>query len=312
MKYVIRMLRDHLRKDFHAGLYGYTAVFLAITISINYHLDFEDSILDTYFGSLKGVVYNILFFMTAYYGIAIPQALFTGNASRLASPRYWAQSFIMIALVGFVSGFYGHSAISGTFPEFYDRNFVYRIGDFMKPLVILIPMMAVALLFDFKGDFYGLLPRRFNHRPYWMMLLFMVPLIAAASFFEDFQHTYPRYKPWHTGAAFDWPFWKMGLVYEVAYGLNLLFTEYMFRGMLVVGLARILGKDAILPMVAAYAFLHFGKPLFETLGSIFGGYILGVIALNSRNIWGGIWIHMGVAWLMEIAAYLQHAYRGFQ
>ncbi|MDP6435740.1 MAG: hypothetical protein QGG46_00705 [Gammaproteobacteria bacterium] len=68
----------------------------------------------------------------------------------------------------------------------------------------------------------------------------------------------------------------------------------------------LLGKDCILPMVALYTSIHFGKPLGECLGSIFGGYILGVIALYTRNIWGGTIIHIGVALTMELAAHLQH------
>ena len=60
-------------------------------------------------------------------------------------------------------------------------------------------------------------------------------------------------------------------------------------------------------MVVCYASLHFGKPLGETIGSIFGGYILGVLALQTRSIWGGIIVHVGVAWLMDLAALLQKA-----
>ena len=71
-------------------------------------------------------------------------------------------------------------------------------------------------------------------------------------------------------------------------------------------MAKILGKDAVLPMVVTYAFLHFGKPLGETVGSIFGGYILGVIALRTKHIFGGCIIHIGVAYLMEVMALWQH------
>jgi len=34
--------------------------------------------------------------------------------------------------------------------------------------------------------------------------------------------------------------------------------------------------------------------------------VLGIISLNSRNIWGGIFIHLGVAWLMELFGWLHH------
>jgi hypothetical protein len=58
-------------------------------------------------------------------------------------------------------------------------------------------------------------------------------------------------------------------------------------------------------MIATYCFLHFGKPISESISSVFGGYILGLIALNSRNIWGGVFIHVGVAWLMEFFGWWQ-------
>jgi membrane protease YdiL (CAAX protease family) len=47
---------------------------------------------------------------------------------------------------------------------------------------------------------------------------------------------------------------------------------------------------------------HFGKPLIETLSSFFGGYMLGVFALYSKNIWGGIILHIGTALFMELLA----------
>ena len=65
---------------------------------------------------------------------------------------------------------------------------------------------------------------------------------------------------------------------------------------------KYLGEYVVYPMVVAYAILHFGKPLGETIGSIAGGYILGVLAYKTRNIYGGIFIHMGIAFLMEMFA----------
>ena len=58
-------------------------------------------------------------------------------------------------------------------------------------------------------------------------------------------------------------------------------------------------------MVVWYATIHFGRPLGETVSSLIGGYILGVLALSTRSIWGGLLIHIGVAWLMEAFAFWQ-------
>jgi hypothetical protein len=68
---------------------------------------------------------------------------------------------------------------------------------------------------------------------------------------------------------------------------------------------RFLGPQALLPMVSAYCFLHFGKPMPEAISSVFGGYLLGIFALRLNSIWGGCILHIGLAYLMEAAAYVQ-------
>ncbi len=72
-----------------------------------------------------------------------------------------------------------------------------------------------------------------------------------------------------------------------------------------IGMVQWMGKEAILPMVVTYAFLHFGKPFPETISSIFGGYILGIFAYKTENIMGGIFIHMAIALLMDVFAIWQ-------
>jgi membrane protease YdiL (CAAX protease family) len=51
--------------------------------------------------------------------------------------------------------------------------------------------------------------------------------------------------------------------------------------------------------------IHFGKPLPECLGSIIAGLVLGVLAMDTRSIWGGVTIHVAVAWGMDFAALSQ-------
>ena len=56
-------------------------------------------------------------------------------------------------------------------------------------------------------------------------------------------------------------------------------------------------------MAVLYCMLHINKPMGEAISSIFGGYILGVIALSQRHILGGCIVHIGIAGLMEVMAY---------
>jgi hypothetical protein len=137
------------------------------------------------------------------------------------------------------------------------------------------------------------------------MLLLMVPLLVAASFNPGFMQQYPMYKTSGAHAFLGVPEWVTVIIYEVAYGLDFISVELLFRGFMVIGLMHILGRSAVTAMVAVYCFLHFGKPAGEAVSSIFGGYILGVIAYETKSIWGGVIIHIGIAWLMEVTAFLQ-------
>ena len=93
------------------------------------------------------------------------------------------------------------------------------------------------------------------------------------------------------------------MLFEFFYGIDFINVEFLFRGFFVIGMTQILGKHSIVPMVVIYFFLHFGKPPGETITSIFGGFILGIVAFYTRSIWGGIIIHIGIAQLMEAIAY---------
>jgi membrane protease YdiL (CAAX protease family) len=65
-----------------------------------------------------------------------------------------------------------------------------------------------------------------------------------------------------------------------------------------------MGKGAILTMAAMYVFIHFGKPVGETISSFFGGMILGIIAYETNSIFGGIIVHCGIAYMMEIGGFM--------
>ena len=136
------------------------------------------------------------------------------------------------------------------------------------------------------------------------MLLIMLPLIAAASTQPDFLDMYPKLKliagvyqetnltGWHK------------FLFELSYGTDFISVELFFRGFLILAFIKWAGKDAILPMACFYCTIHFGKPLGECISSYFGGMILGIVVYNTRSILGGLMVHLGIAWLMEIGGYI--------
>jgi hypothetical protein len=63
-------------------------------------------------------------------------------------------------------------------------------------------------------------------------------------------------------------------------------------------------------MAAFYCTIHFGKPLGECISSYFGGMVLGVLAYRTRSILGGLIVHLGLAWMMELGGWLGHTWLG--
>jgi Type II CAAX prenyl endopeptidase Rce1-like len=156
---------------------------------------------------------------------------------------------------------------------------------------------------------FGLTTRNFRAGPYLLLLALLLPLIALASTRPDFLHTYPKVKNIAFIAGYTRLLWPWQLLYEMSYGLDFLSIELFFRGLLVIGLARYAGEKAILPMAVFYCTIHFGKPLGECISSFFGGLILGVIAMRTRSILGGLTVHLGLAWLMEVGGWLGNLFR---
>ena len=154
----------------------------------------------------------------------------------------------------------------------------------------------------------GLTGRQFDARPYFSLLLLLVPVIALASTQHDFLQVYPKIKNISDLDNVAHPVWPWKLLYELSYGSDFLSIELFFRGLLVIGLARYAGTDVILPMAAFYCTIHFGKPLGECISSFFGGLVLGVLALRTRSILGGLMVHLGLAWMMEIGGWLGNLY----
>ena len=178
----------------------------------------------------------------------------------------------------------------------------------LKGVVVTAVLLLIWWWLDRKSQpFYGLSSRYFKAKPYWLMLLIMVPLIAAASTQPDFLAMYPKLK--NISYINDSGAWYSKLLFELAYGSDFFTIELFFRGFLVLAFAKWVGKDAILPMALFYCTIHFGKPLGECISSFFGGILLGIVTLHTRSIWGGFMVHVGIAWLMELGGYMGNTLR---
>jgi hypothetical protein len=309
MRVILRFLREYLAEHFQWKLYAGFFVIVGVFIGFNYAIDFEDSYIDRQHFLMRMVLFFLLHALS-YYAIVLWVAWQTGRREALRKRDFWIKSGLGLLALCALRSFPYYELISQWTPREI-TIFVMRIAKYtLGWTVATLPLLLLYLVYDRRsGDgFYGLKFKRVDFKPYAAMLLVVIPLALAASFTESFLKDYPRYIPTHGqrfAEFFSLPEWSALLTFEITYLSSFLFVEFFFRGFLIVGLDKYLRADVVLPMAATYAVFHFGKPLGETISSIFGGYLLGIFALKGRNIWGGVFIHMGVAFFMDLFAYLQ-------
>ncbi len=310
MKKVWNYLIQHLREDFHFSLYGTVFLFLAIAIYINYKIDFLDSLVNTQPDTRKPFYY-LLMFSSGYYFTLLIYSAFTKQWEFWKVKRFWIKSILVLTLLSIDSSVPFLRIVINSLAKPELQFWMYKVClNLLSFFTVMSPLLIYYFLYDRKEKHvYGLSARQFDTRPYFIMLLIMLPIIIAASFHISFMNQYPMYKHSSAHEFLGVPEWVTALTYEAAYGYDFVNVEFLFRGFMVIGMMKILGRKAVLAMAVTYCFLHFGKPAGEAISSIFGGYILGVIAYETKSIWGGIIVHVGIAWMMELVAFIGHSVR---
>lgn len=309
MKKLIKYVISFIKEDFNLWSYGIAFIFMAGSMWYNYSVDFEHKVLDSYYKRPPlGMFYYFLFYALVYYLMVIQKSLVEKKIQILKDKKFWMKSLFFLLLLGAAVGF---SLIDQWAKNFvgYEEYFINKLsGNLRFVIVFIIPLLVVWKIFDSNiGSAYGMTLKNFNSAPYFLMLLLILPLIIIASFQPDFISMYPKFKPWFPqGDVFGLSRFQMTAIYELTYASNFIMIEWFFRGALVIGMVAIMGRHAVLPMAVTYCTIHFGKPLAECISSFFGGYILGIIALYTRSIFGGCIVHLGVAMLMEALAMLQY------
>jgi len=308
LREIVGYLRLHLRHHAHPGLHLLLAVLLAAAFIYNYGTDFKRTVMNAHPGTWIEIPMYLAFYAVPYGGALLLQAAFTG-VPLPRSRRFWIYSSLALVLLALnrTAIALSPALVDGLdLPRSAVRYLEKCLVNLVRAVAFILPLVILRRFWDHEQeDLYGFSRRRFDWKPYLAMLLMMTAPIVWASFQPAFLRTYPIYRPGPVETALGWPTALTYGLHEACYALRFVGVEVFFRGFMVLGLVRWLGRSAILPMVCLYAVWHFGKPMPEALGSVFGGYILGVIAYESRCILGGTAIHMGVALLMNLTALLQ-------
>jgi hypothetical protein len=182
--------------------------------------------------------------------------------------------------------------------------YLHCINWVVRVFILLLPVFFIWLIKDKDiQPFYGTKPLD-SLRPYLLMLLVMIPLLALAGTQSDFLQVYPKAKLINKIPMHSWVDKGRYIIFELCYGFDFVSIEFFFRGFLILSLMRICGMHCIIPVACFYCAVHLGKPMGEAVSSFFGGTLLGIIAYNTGSIWGGLIVHLGIAWMMEGVGWL--------
>lgn len=165
---------------------------------------------------------------------------------------------------------------------------------------LIIPMLTIKLVLKQKLNSYGW--QLGSIKQHWLgYVLLASPIMFFAflvSFREDFANHYPFYNLAHKS-------WLDLILWECIYILQFIAVEFFFRGFLVNGLRIPFGSLSIAVMCLPYLMLHFPKLWLESFGAISFGFLLGILALRSKSIWGGVAVHVAIALTMDFMAMMQ-------
>ncbi len=238
-----------------------------------------------------------------------------------ASGRFDARPWAMFAIVAFVltaQEYYGGSRFFSTYfrpylsemeqarhrahlptridTRFYGELYGYAwwagfrvVGYTLFPMLVWKALFPKDSLLDMGLRIRGLASHAWI---YGVCLAVVLPCTALVARSPDFASYYPFYKACSRS-------WFDLLVWESMYLAQFFALEVFFRGFMLAPLRRTFGSGAVFAMCVPYVMIHYGKPYFEASGAFLAGVALGSLAMRTRSIYSGFFVHASVALLMD-------------
>lgn len=301
-----------IKKDYNLFSYLYTFIVIVVSITLVYTTHIGGELGKGLAPFSNKIVNNFLLFSFLYFIILIPILIKT-KKTKLLSFSFILKALVFLMAMSFADIFSWRSYISFDNFSRTENRFIWNILWWSKNVIFVLPIIIIMkLLFDKKiPGLYGLCRGKQHIKAYLWLYIIIIPLLIAVSFTPQFRSYYPIGKVWNYDGLFGNSMIINILIFELFYIVNFIMVELIFRGTFVIGLGKNILHHAVLPMVTIYVALHFGKPIFETISAIFGGFFLGAIAYQSKHIWGGVFIHIGIAVFIEIIRITEYYFFGF-
>jgi len=309
LKSIYKYIKDFYKQAFNPIYFLLVVSIVGTLIYLNYFQDLENVYVNAGNTRLLHFAGYFLLYFTPFASAFFLQSLFFKDCTYYRNKWFWIILFLAPAFFAFRINFdFQELLFAKIWKEDELQFWTQSLNWVVRVFVILILIYVVWRIKDRRQQpFYGSKPLG-NARPYIIMLLIMVPLIAAASTQADFLQMYPKAK--FLRHLDIHPKKLHYLIYELCYGFDFVSIEFFFRGFLILSLARICGRHCIIPAASFYCMIHFGKPMGEAISSFWGGLLLGIVSYNTQSIRGGLMVHLGIAWLMEAGGWIALFVRG--
>jgi len=318
IKFLWQDFAAFVRADFKPLPYIYALTIITLSIVVAYCTDFGIAI-------VRGIapfpyeyryINSILMYSGLYFLVAVPMLIMQGKYRSINKWHFYLKGFALTAMIGFTDMFSWLYYLDLSQFNYREQHYISYMLWGIKGLVFQLPVLILLRLWvdrKVKG-LYGICRGNHHIKAYMWLYLMVLPILIVTAFTPDFLSFYPIGKPQYLAentaltseGLFGFPIWANLLAFQLVYISSFFMVELVFRGAFVIGMGTAIARSTVLPMVAVYVALHFGKPVLETISAIFGGFALGALAYQSKHIWGGVIIHMGIAFAIEVIRLLQY------
>lgn len=304
MKSLFSSILSFIKENFNLKLYLSVFFVTAIIVLVEYKWKFYDTYSTKFVFDNRIYLINFIVFSVSYY-LVILLLKFFKSSEIILNKEFWLKSIGGMMVLSVYISYFGHYGIDVNlgYPQMY--FYYYTVENLSGFITLLIPIFLIYLIFDRNKEvpFYGFSFKNFNFKLATLLTIIAIAISFAGSFFSSISEYYPilnrtAYKQFSDSVGIS-NFWSAA-AFESAYMFDFMMIELFFRGFMIFGFIKLLGKNAILPVATLYAVIHFGKPLPETVSSFFGAYFLGIVAYSQKNIGIGILLHCVLAFAMEM------------
>lgn len=302
MKKFAGFISSYFKEEIKFGYFILAILFLALCIVLQYNFKLSNIYVEHYRKDVSYFPRAFVLYAIPFVGTLVLYSAFYKKWNIWQNRSFLLLIFFTLCVYALRCGITFHTELvtAHASPEY--KSYWLKVSNQLVHAGILFIFPFVWWFVNDRKEkqLYGWHYPNVSLKPYFIILLCLIPVVIIACFQKDFLHAYPRFAN-TLKVETDYKS-ALGGLFELSYGVDLAMNEFFFRGFIVLAFSKFLGRGIILPMVLFYVFIHFGKPLGETISSFFGGLTLGIIAYETRSIYGGIILHVGIAWMMEIGA----------